>query len=317
MSETFWTHYQPSLWDADSATSSLASAAGRQPCGSQAGQTAAPSGPAHAPVNLSARQAKEQGLLTSGTYGRPGSGSYSSVALTLSLGNRLRVQTASLGSTLFRLTWKQRVTPLGRSICALRASVRRTSGSDCSSWPSPRAAIAAMSAWATPRRGETGRQRTAEALARAKEFGGLVALEDQAQLSAWPTPDTGSEGGRKAKNPGQKTRPSGTKAAVTLNDAAQLASWATPQSHDSHVGKTEEQIATMREKGYGVVNLNVQVQLTDIGLVRTGFSAETRQVQCGGQLNPAHSLWLQGYPEEWLSCGERAMQSSSRQRRKS
>ena len=57
-----------------------------------------------------------------------------SVALTQSLGNRLRVKTASIGSTLFRLTWKERITPLGRRICALRASVLRTSGSDSTSW---------------------------------------------------------------------------------------------------------------------------------------------------------------------------------------
>ena len=44
---------------------------------------------------------------------------------------------ASLGSTLFTLTWKERATPSGRSIYALRASAHRTSGSDCGSWPTP------------------------------------------------------------------------------------------------------------------------------------------------------------------------------------
>lgn len=29
-------------------------------------------------------------------------------------------------------------------------------------------------------------------------------------------------------------------------------------------------------------------------------------------LNHRFSLWLQGYPDEWASCGERAMQSSRR-----
>src|SRR5574341_2257412 len=45
------------------------------------------------------------------------------------LANKLRAKTDLLGSTLFKLTWKQRVTPSGRSIPALRASGHRTSGS--------------------------------------------------------------------------------------------------------------------------------------------------------------------------------------------
>jgi hypothetical protein len=28
------------------------------------------------------------------------------------------------------------------------------------------------------------------------------------------------------------------------------------------------------------------------------------------RLNPKFSLWLMGYPDEWASCGERAMQST-------
>jgi DNA methylase len=41
------------------------------------------------------------------------------------------------GSTLFSLTWKERVTPAGRRICARRASVLRTPASGYTSWPSP------------------------------------------------------------------------------------------------------------------------------------------------------------------------------------
>lgn len=77
-------------------------------------------GPAH--VSLSARQAEERGLLTSGTYGRTGFGSSRSADLLSSLASRLQAKTASVGSILYRLTWKGRVTPSGRSIPALRAS---------------------------------------------------------------------------------------------------------------------------------------------------------------------------------------------------
>ena len=64
-------------------------------------------------------QAREKGLLTSGTYGRLGTTSSRNAALGLSLANRLRLRVALLGSTLFRLTWRRRVTPAGAvDLCA-------------------------------------------------------------------------------------------------------------------------------------------------------------------------------------------------------
>ena len=88
-------------------------------------------------ANLSAVQANEQGLLTSGICGPIGTTSSKSVALQQSLESRLQARTASVGSTLYKLTWKQRTTPLGRSISARRASVLRTSGNVSGSWPTP------------------------------------------------------------------------------------------------------------------------------------------------------------------------------------
>lgn len=38
-------------------------------------------------------------------------------------------------------------------------------------------------------------------------------------------------------------------------------SWPTPQAHDKHGGKTDEQIAVMRARGFGVSNLNEAAQL--------------------------------------------------------
>jgi DNA (cytosine-5)-methyltransferase 1 len=46
-------------------------------------------------------------------------------------------------------------------------------------------------------------------------------------------------------------------------------------------------------------------RLTASGELLTGSAA---RMEGGGQLHPAHSLWLQGYPDAWLSCGVRAMQ---------
>ena len=120
-----------------SVTSLQASASGAGHCDSPDGLTTDQSGLDHAHANLSARQAKALGLMTSGTYGPRSTGSSASAALQLSLANKLQARTASLGSTLYKLTWKDRVTPAGQPICALRASVRRISDSDCTGWPTP------------------------------------------------------------------------------------------------------------------------------------------------------------------------------------
>ncbi len=124
-----------------SAISSPGSASGHTRYVLQAGVTVRQFGRALAPANLSARQAKAAGLMTSGTCGPLGSTSSRSVSLIESLVNRLQAETASVGSTLYKLTWKLRDTPAGRSISALRASVLRTSGSDSGlslvGWPTP------------------------------------------------------------------------------------------------------------------------------------------------------------------------------------
>lgn len=124
--------------DLPSTTSSPALESGATHCARQDGPTANQSGQAHARANLSARQAKEMGLLTSGTYGQRSSISLSNSSLTLSLGSKLRMETDSLGSTLYKMTWKERITPQQHSIYALRASGLRISDSDFTGWPTPR-----------------------------------------------------------------------------------------------------------------------------------------------------------------------------------
>ncbi len=107
------------------------------PSGVWDGRTINQSGQVPARVSLSVRQAKELGLLTSGTYGLHSSISLSNADLTLCLVNKLRAKTASVGSNLYKLTWRERITPQQRLIFALRASVLRTSDSDFIGWPTP------------------------------------------------------------------------------------------------------------------------------------------------------------------------------------
>ena len=97
------------------------------------------SGPAPVRVSLSPRQARKQGLLTNDTFGQILPGSSASAALQSSLESRLQARLSSLGSTLYTLTWKPWATPSGPSRFRLRASVRRTSATASSGWPTPRA----------------------------------------------------------------------------------------------------------------------------------------------------------------------------------
>lgn len=110
--------------DSLDATSLPASVSGTTRLASLGGPQTAQSGPAPAPVSLSARQARGVGLLMSGTYGQHGTTSSASAALASCLVSRLRIRAALLGSTLYNLTWKVRITPARRSISALRARER-------------------------------------------------------------------------------------------------------------------------------------------------------------------------------------------------
>lgn len=122
-----------------SATSSPESASGATHYEVPDGMTPAVFGQVLARANLSARQATEKGLLMSGTFGPPSSSSLRSAALQSCLESRLQARTQTLGSTLYKLTWKQWVTPSGQCRFRLRASAHRTSETDCTGWVTPSA----------------------------------------------------------------------------------------------------------------------------------------------------------------------------------
>jgi hypothetical protein len=118
-------------------TSSPASAPGPTRSASLALPTTPTSGPVPAPASRSATPGGAAGSTTLATSGPRGSASSRSADLQSSLANRLRAALDSRGSILFALTWKERTTPSGLQICALRASVLRTCDSACTSWPTP------------------------------------------------------------------------------------------------------------------------------------------------------------------------------------
>ena len=127
------------LPDTCSAISSPALAAGVTPCASPDGPRTDLFGRAVAHASLSAQPVPGGALPTNAISGLPGSTSSASAALTLSLVSRLKQRLTTDGSTLFNLTWKQKVTPAGRLVSRLAASGRRTSDKDFGLWQTPKA----------------------------------------------------------------------------------------------------------------------------------------------------------------------------------
>lgn len=244
MLETFG---QMNLLDSLRSTFSPESESGVMPPEEPDGPTPGLSGPRVSHASLSARQAKEQGLLTSGTYGRRVCTSSASAALQSSLASRLQARTVLLGSTLFNLTWKQRVTPSRRSISALRASALRTSGSGCTSVPTAQARD-----W----KGKQSRGYKGES----------EDLPTAAMLASVPTPMAGS--------PATETYNAAGNSDYSRR-IVELAHIPTPQAHDT-TGRSENQKAIHGTK-HGCACLVQTANLSAVPTPDTGMGPHGRR----------------------------------------
>jgi hypothetical protein len=291
--------YQLNLLDLLSATSSQELGSGPTPCAKQDGPMIVLYGQDHVRASLSARQAKEQGLMMSGTCGQPSTTSSASADLTLSLVSKLQAKTASLGSTLYALTWKKRDTPAGRSISALRASVRRISAS---------ASGGLEHGWATPTTRDHKDSGNLETSMH-RQSGQLRddTVPRQAWMAGWTTPIV-----QDSKQSG--LAPSGTGHSMKLSFEVQKSGWPTAAASD---GERAGSGITAGMTGTSLTQMSKMVgpaRLTATGEMLIGSSAA---MESGGQLNPAHPRWLMGLPPEWDDCAVMAMQSLPKQRKRS
>ena len=200
--------------------------------------------------------------------------SSASAALQQSLESRLRQQLDLDGLTIYKLTWRHKVTPQRRSYCHLAASAPRTRGNDSSSWPTP---------------------------------------------SVRDYKDTGDLDKSRFRKSGKERNDTVPRVAYGI------APWATPNTLDHMALRSDEallkQATTVRKGRTFPNNLREQVDPRSQEIYASGKtpppSTAEMENTVPSQLNPRFSLWLMGYPIEWVYCAERVTQSSRKRQRKS
>lgn len=276
------------------AISSQESAAGLSPCNSQVSATKQDCGREARRASLSALPENSSDSLTRDTSRQSSSASLASAALQSSLGNRLRQQLQNRGCAIYKLTWKEKTTPSGLPYSQLVASAHRTNATDCSlariDWPTPAVSLITNDV----------NMRSTDGRTKPNKLGWAAAL------AAWPTPTT------RYHKDGKECPIVPTNS--LLGREVWKAGWPSPCAQNGTVNgyKDPEKVIARKEAGRQqnlqdvVILANQQIRITGSGRMLTGSDAG---MESSGQLSPAHSRWLMGFPPEWDACAVTAMQS--------
>ena len=355
----------------DGSTSSQESADGQRRSASPGGQQTSPSGPAAPHASLSASPGKDSAETIPGTSpptlrGWSGLGApwcclaNRSPAQRFSarfqdrLAERLQARLHGRGAMIYRIGWKRRVTPMGRQICALRASAPRISDSvsflalfagklcrgSLSGWPTTTATDGLKQGAVSPRPGMMGLSETvplagwATASARDwKDSAGMATegvnpdgstrsrtdqLPRQAQLAGWTTPSASDD-----RRGGEITE---AMTGSSLVQMAAVAGWPTPTVGNATGSQMAKGASATGRRPDGTKATVSLPQVANLASGTTGAARFTVSGQMltgcsagmngGGQLNPELPRWLMGYRAVWGFCGDMAMRSirGSRQR---